>query len=136
MKMDPYQILEIPIDSSLQEIKKSYKKLILKYHPDKNIDPSAHNKFLLIQKAYTILKDDNMREYRSIVDIDDYDEFINIMRTFMGDDISFLKNILVFKEVNNKYVIIIPHDIITKNIHVNTNFGFGIANHKYIFITI
>ena len=56
---DPYVILDIPINANISEIKKSYKNLAIKYHPDKNPnDIRARAKFLLINKAYESLTDE------------------------------------------------------------------------------
>lgn len=55
---DPYEILEIDPDTPIQKIKKSYRKLALKYHPDRNPgDPEANAKFIMISKAYECLTD-------------------------------------------------------------------------------
>ena len=60
---DPYEILEISPMDPISKIKKSYKMLSLKYHPDKNIgDKSAKEKFMLINKAYKILTNDKAKE--------------------------------------------------------------------------
>ncbi len=53
--MNCYQILEVPVDASDKEIKKSYHKLAIKWHPDKNKDPKAKEYFQKINTAYQIL---------------------------------------------------------------------------------
>lgn len=57
-KRDFYEILEIPRTASPEEIKKAYRKMALKFHPDKNPnDPSAEGKFKEAAEAYEILSD-------------------------------------------------------------------------------
>eukprot|EP00299_Pterocystis_sp_00344_P016148 c8095_g1_i1.p1 GENE.c8095_g1_i1~~c8095_g1_i1.p1 ORF type:complete len:733 (-),score=174.36 c8095_g1_i1:74-2242(-) len=56
---DPYTILEIERGASEVEIKKAYRKLSVKYHPDKN--PDNLEKFLLISKAEKVLTDETTR---------------------------------------------------------------------------
>lgn len=46
------KILGIDVSASQEEIKKAYKKLVLKYHPDKCNDADSNEKFVNIQKAY------------------------------------------------------------------------------------
>ena len=52
---DPYSILEISELASEKEIKQSYKKLSLKYHPDKSKIKNSRDKFMEINKAYRAL---------------------------------------------------------------------------------
>ncbi|KAI9494874.1 DnaJ domain-containing protein [Zychaea mexicana] len=59
--MDYYNILELPHDASEQDIKKAYRQLALKYHPDKNHSPEAPEKFKDISRAYEILSDESKR---------------------------------------------------------------------------
>ncbi|XP_057462692.1 chaperone protein dnaJ 50 [Actinidia eriantha] len=59
---DCYDILGVSQSANASEIKKSYYKLSLKYHPDKNPDPESRKLFVKIANAYEILKDEATRE--------------------------------------------------------------------------
>ena len=60
---DYYSVLGVSKDASAEEIKKVYRKLALKYHPDKNPDnPEAEKKFKEASEAYAILSDPEKRE--------------------------------------------------------------------------
>ena len=62
-RFDPYQILGIDTEATTTEIKKSYRKLSLKYHPDKNPgDKLAEEMFMKIAKAYEALTDETSKE--------------------------------------------------------------------------
>ena len=62
-KSDYYAVLGVDKGASASEIKKAYRKLALKYHPDKNPDDSAaEGKFKEAAEAYEVLSDDNKRE--------------------------------------------------------------------------
>jgi molecular chaperone DnaJ len=52
--MNPYQVLGVEEDASIKDIKSAYKKLAVKYHPDKNKD--TEEKFKEISAAYELLK--------------------------------------------------------------------------------
>jgi len=58
---DYYKILESDRNATKQDIKKAYKKLALKYHPDVNKSSDASEKFKKISEAYEILGDDNKK---------------------------------------------------------------------------
>ncbi|KAJ6574758.1 hypothetical protein B0H19DRAFT_1125645 [Mycena capillaripes] len=59
---DPYQVLGVERDATPAQIKKVYFQLARKYHPDTSTDKSAQDKFVEIQAAYDILKDDKKRQ--------------------------------------------------------------------------
>ncbi len=61
-KRDYYEVLEITKTASGEEIKKAYRKMAIKYHPDKNPgDTVAEERFKEAAEAYEVLSDDNKR---------------------------------------------------------------------------
>jgi curved DNA-binding protein len=63
MAEDYYQVLGVDKKSSADEIKKAYRKLALKWHPDKNPNnKSAEEKFKKISEAYAVLSNDEKRQ--------------------------------------------------------------------------
>ena len=61
-KQDYYEVLGISKSASQAEIKKAYRKMAIKYHPDKNPDDkNAEEKFKLCAEAYEVLSDDNKK---------------------------------------------------------------------------
>jgi len=61
-KRDYYEILDLSKGASEGEIKKAYRKMAIKYHPDKNPDDSsAEAKFKEAAEAYDILSDGNKK---------------------------------------------------------------------------
>ncbi|KMQ71888.1 molecular chaperone DnaJ [Chryseobacterium koreense] len=61
-KRDYYEVLEISKTATGEEIKKAYRKMAIKYHPDKNPgDASAEEKFKEAAEAYEVLSDENKR---------------------------------------------------------------------------
>ncbi|QEU62926.1 Caj1 [Kluyveromyces lactis] len=89
-----YDILQVSVDASPQEIKKSYRKLAIKTHPDKNPDdPQAQTKFQELAKAYQVLIDDDLRKKYDQFGLDetngeipmDQDPYEMLMTVFGGD---------------------------------------------------
>lgn len=61
-KKDYYEVLGVNRDASEEEIKKAFKKLAMKYHPDRNPDnPKAEESFKEAKEAYEVLSDDQKR---------------------------------------------------------------------------
>lgn len=62
MGKDYYKALGIVKTATDDEIKKAYRKLALKFHPDKNKAPGAEEKFKEIAEAYEVLSDKKKRD--------------------------------------------------------------------------
>ena len=64
-KRDYYEVLEVARTASDEEIKKAYRKLAMKYHPDRNAgNKASEERFKEISEAYEILSDaDKRRQY-------------------------------------------------------------------------
>jgi molecular chaperone DnaJ len=62
-KRDYYNILGVQKDAGKEEIKSAYRKLALQYHPDRNKDRAAEEKFKEISEAYAVLSDDEKRKH-------------------------------------------------------------------------
>ena len=80
-KKDYYEILGVPKDASDDVIRKAYKKLAIKWHPDKHVDDKkeAEEKFKEISEAYSVLSDKEKRkEYdNGGIDFEDFGDFDN-----------------------------------------------------------
>ncbi|VEL27321.1 unnamed protein product [Protopolystoma xenopodis] len=59
---DYYQILNVPTTASKREIKKAFRKLAIKFHPDKNKEPDSEANFKKISEAYDVLSDNSKRK--------------------------------------------------------------------------
>ena len=60
--MTHYEILGVSKEAEQEEIKKAYRKLSLQFHPDRNPDPEATEKYKAINEAYEVLSDSQKRE--------------------------------------------------------------------------
>ena len=84
--MNPYDILGVKRNASNVEINKAYRRLVLHWHPDKNLENKqfAENKFKEILAAYEILKDpDKKRKYDTLTD-DDQIIFYDMIKKYLS----------------------------------------------------
>lgn len=97
--IDYYEVLNIKETASKDCIKQSFRKLSLKYHPDKNKDNNYKDKFILIREAYEILMDDNRRK------IYDYQRRFSFLKQFDLNEyeINYLNSL--YEKINNSYEI-------------------------------
>ncbi|MFA5827827.1 MAG: DnaJ C-terminal domain-containing protein [Candidatus Shapirobacteria bacterium] len=61
MKRDFYEVLGVSKTASKDEIKSAYRKMALKFHPDRNKEPDAEEKFKEINEAYEVLSNDQKK---------------------------------------------------------------------------
>ena len=60
-KRDYYEVLGVEKGADKKDIKKAYRKLAMKYHPDVSEDPEASDKFKELSEAYGVLSDEEKR---------------------------------------------------------------------------
>jgi DnaJ-class molecular chaperone len=61
MMRDPYTVLGVTKSADMAEVKKAYRRLAKKFHPDQSKDPKAKDKFAEVSAAYEILGDEKKR---------------------------------------------------------------------------
>ncbi|BHH83157.1 DnaJ C-terminal domain-containing protein [Desulforhopalus sp. 52FAK] len=87
--MDYYKVLGVDKSSSQTEIKKAYRKLALKYHPDKNKgDKSSEAKFKEISEAYAVLSDSEKKQQYDTYGSTDFRQRYSQEDIFRGFDIN------------------------------------------------
>ena len=60
-KRDYYDVLEVARSATPEEVKKAYRRLAMKFHPDRNKSADAHDRFKEINEAYEVLSDQERR---------------------------------------------------------------------------
>lgn len=86
--MDYYKILGVDKDADAATIKKAYRKLAMKYHPDKNPgDKSAEEKFKQANEAYAVLSDPEKRQQYDTYGSSGFSERYSQEDIFRGSDL-------------------------------------------------
>ncbi|HJU78225.1 MAG TPA: DnaJ domain-containing protein [Nitrososphaeraceae archaeon] len=98
---DYYRALELSKDASMDEIRKSFRTLALKYHPDKNKDEDSKEKFMKIVEAYEVLSDVSRKK--------NYDELITIKKNKPKYDFTWtpsadFEKVYSYSRIKNTYV--------------------------------
>ena len=107
-KSNLYNILEIQKNASYDEIRKSYRKLALKWHPDKNIAVEAREKFNHIKIAYDILSNKESRDKYDALNENQHNNLLNVI-------CNFVKSIINPVNINKLINIICDNDIYMMN---------------------
>jgi len=94
MAKDYYDILGVSHNATLDGIKKAYRELALKYHPDINKSKEAEEKFKEINEAYAVLSDPEKRKQYDLMGNDEFNTRFSEEDIFRDFDISS-----VFKDV-------------------------------------
>lgn len=79
-----YEILGISSSADALAIKKAYRELVKKYHPDKNTSEEAKIRFAEIQKAYEVLSDEKKRADYDRIGHQQYTEFNENAQNYSG----------------------------------------------------
>lgn len=103
MVRDYYEVLGVQRNAGLDEIKKAYRELALKYHPDRNKTKEAEEKFKEINEAYAVLSDEQKRRQYDAVGPERFNQ------SYSEEEI--------FRNVNFEQIF--------RDMGININFGFG-----------
>ena len=133
MSLNYYQQLNISQDSSYDQIKKAYRKLALKYHPDKNPTSDQQDKFKSISQAYQVLSDPQKREkYDKFLETGiDFDQphFVDpsdIFRSFFQGTSSTIQN--PFNIFEHSFFDDKPINFFSSNSFFNQNYSSNFPN--------
>jgi molecular chaperone DnaJ len=88
MSEDYYSVLHVKKDASQDEIKNAYRELALKYHPDRNKDAGAEEKFKEINEAYAVLSDPEKRQQYDMYGSEAFHQRFSEQDIFRGFDIN------------------------------------------------
>lgn len=83
---DYYKVLGVEKDASADDIKKAFRKLAMKYHPDRNQSPEAEAKFKEANEAYAVLSDPDKRKQYDMFGADGFGQRYSQEDIFKGFD--------------------------------------------------
>jgi len=119
---DLYSLLGLKKDATHEEIRKAYRSLVFKIHPDKNKDdPEASSKFANINKAYKILSNEETRKLYD--ETGEYDEG-NEGPIDIQDTLNYFRKIYSPKDIENfeeKYIGSLEEEEDLKNYYIENN---------------
>lgn len=87
-KRDFYEVLGVPKNANKDQIKDAYRKLAMQYHPDRNKEAGAEEKFKEISEAYAVLSDDQKRQQYDTLGHEGFDQRYTQEDIFRGADFS------------------------------------------------
>lgn len=122
--MQLYEILQLEKNATNEQIKKAYRKLAVKYHPDKCSDKDASEKFQKINYAYQILSNDETKKKYDMLNSHEKDNMFNIFKKIIFDKQNFQEILEQFinvfindNNINLKTVISDIHN--NKTVHID-----------------
>ncbi|MGA3020407.1 MAG: DnaJ domain-containing protein [Candidatus Micrarchaeales archaeon] len=86
MTKDYYDLLGVKKGADLDEIKRAYRSLALRYHPDRNKSKDAEEKFKEINEAYAVLSDPQKRQQYDVMGSDQFGQVFTMDDIFRGFD--------------------------------------------------
>ncbi len=98
-KRDYYEVLGVPRDASKDQIKDTYRKLAMQYHPDRNKSPEAEEKFKEISEAYAVLSDDDKRQQYNTLGHAGFDQRYTREDIFRGADFNSIFRDMGFGDI-------------------------------------
>ena len=119
--MDDYQKLGLNKGASIDDIKKAYKKLALRFHPDKNPDLDSCKEFISITESYKkLLNDDEINEDIDITFyLNMYIDMIKNLYTYITDENNIFNKKFFNKKQKTVKEIVINFNVSVKDIYTN-----------------
>ncbi len=85
---DLYDVLGVARTASRETIKEAYRRLAVRYHPDRNKSPDAEEKFQEVSQAYLVLSDAEKRTLYDALGPDKYDDPREVFQYYVEREVS------------------------------------------------